>query len=264
MEIAFCKYQGTGNDFIIIDHRHMTWSLSQDMITRLCHRRFGIGADGLILLQSSIEADFTMRYYNADGRESTMCGNGGRCIVAFAIDMGLSDKQNEIRFLAADGIHKARILRTLSHGFEVELQMQDVNSWEITSDNELIVHTGSPHFVKNCTSLAQADIVSMARKIRYNSRFEQDGINVNFIERESQILHVRTYERGVEDETYSCGTGVVASSIACYLLMGFVPDKIITPGGELSVKFTFQSEQFSEIYLSGPAIKVFDGTLEME
>lgn len=259
MSITFYKYQGTGNDFIIIDQRDNASRPTQQTIEAWCHRRMGIGADGLILLEPSDKAHFFMRYYNADGRESTMCGNGGRCIAAFAIELGLVDAQEIIRFEAVDGMHQARVLKEISNGFEIELQMQDVTYWRLTLQNELVVHTGSPHFVQISQDVKNIDIIHQARAIRYHEPFNEEGINVNFIERDNENLLVRTYERGVEDETLSCGTGAVASAIAAQLMMGYTPKTLQTPGGTLSVRFVFDGKRFSDVYLSGPTVKVFKG-----
>jgi diaminopimelate epimerase len=255
----FTKYQGTGNDFILVDDRDEQFVQSREFIEHLCHRRFGIGADGLILLQNHPEYDFRMVYYNSDGRESTMCGNGGRCITAFAAGLGLVSAGKTIRFEAADGYHEAELLESLSHGFIVDLKMQDVQQVNITPDTA-VLNTGSPHYVVTCDDLENLDIVREARAIRYSERYAKEGININFIAAETDGIRVRTYERGVENETFSCGTGVVASAIAAtYLLPGLAVQTIYTKGGNLAVRFEKDGDKFVNVHLVGPAEKVFRG-----
>jgi diaminopimelate epimerase len=261
MELNFYKYQGTGNDFIIIENRQRQVALNTEQVKFLCHRRFGIGADGLMLLESEPGFDFRMVYFNSDGNVGSMCGNGGRCIVAFAKHLHLiSDK---CRFLAVDGPHEA----TIGGNNIISLKMQDVKDVEINPDH-FYLNTGSPHYVKEVKSLKNFDVVGEGRKIRYNDRFKEHGTNVNFIERLENGIFVRTYERGVEDETYSCGTGVTASALIAGL-QGFSGSKnschIKTPGGELDVKFDRVLEKnFYNIWLQGPAEMVFKGTIELE
>ena len=261
--MKFYKYHGTGNDFIMVDDRIQTFDgNNQDLIKGFCHRRFGIGADGLILLRNLKGFDFEMVYFNADGRPSSMCGNGGRCIVQFAHDLGII--QNEAKFMAIDGLHTATIENDL-----VSLKMCDVNNIEYNS-GDYILDTGSPHYVKYQKNLGQLDVVTEARKIRNNKRFIEKGINVNYIELIENTLHVRTYERGVEDETLSCGTGVTASAIAHFLDV-FADNgpstenyiNISCPGGQLKVSFSYDGKtQFSNIFLIGPAQKVFEGSIK--
>lgn len=260
MTVKFDKYQGTGNDFIMIDNRH--YGIGKDnttLIERLCNRKFGIGADGLILLQEKKSFDFEMVYFNSDGRESSMCGNGGRCLVKFAHQLGLV--KNTCRFVAIDGPHDASVL---THGI-ISLKMKDVDALERVGE-DYILNTGSPHYVVFVKDVKALDVVNEGRKIRYSARFAGQGINVNFVELtgEGQI-NVRTYERGVEDETLSCGTGVVASSLALAYRSGQVLNtiKIKTPGGDLEVKFNPQGEGFKDVYLIGPAEKTFSGVVEI-
>ncbi len=257
--MKFYKYQGTGNDFLIIDDREEQFPLhNKELIAGLCNRRFGIGADGLMLLRNEKGFDFRMIYYNADGNESSMCGNGGRCIALFARQMGIISTNTS--FLAVDGPHLA-----LFNGDLVELQMQNVS--EITSHaNHFVLNTGSPHYVLPCSNTATTDIITKAKAIRYNDQYKPNGINVNFIEWQQSRLYVRTYERGVEDETLSCGTGVTAAAIAWYLLnkkTSTAPFEvpITTPGGELKVKFQFNPKEntFTNVWLIGPAKLVFSG-----
>lgn len=230
------------------------------LIEKLCHRRFGIGADGLILLQKHESADFYMKYYNSDGRESSMCGNGGRCIAQFAKDLNVvGDKAT---FYAVDGFHEADYENNV-----VSLLMKDVDAIDKRSNDEFVLNTGSPHFVIFMdANIDGLDIVSMAKKIRYNDEFAKDGINVNFVNIIGENeLKVRTYERGVEDETYSCGTGVTASVLA-YSLRNSVEGKPITVqtlGGTLSVKYTPNEHSFKQVYLQGPALRVFEGDISL-
>jgi len=258
MQLHFYKYQGTGNDFIIIDNRKKNFTAEEQRIARLCHRRFGIGADGLMLLETDPGTDFAMRYFNADGKESTMCGNGGRCMVAFAHKLGLTG--NHVRFSAIDGIHEA-FIDTPSY---VRLRMQDVQGIEM-QQKEGFLNTGSPHFVQWVGRVKEINVVEEGRKLRYHERFMPGGTNVNFVERiDENTLFVRTYERGVEDETLSCGTGVTASAI-----FAGIEDKndkvtyfIQTLGGQLTVRYRKTGRnQWTDIWLEGPAEFVFEGNI---
>jgi len=261
MEITFHKYQGTGNDFIMIDNRINPISLTHEQVYFLCHRRFGIGADGLILLESEPGFDFRMVYYNSDGNQSSMCGNGGRCITAFAKHLGLiSDRA---RFSATDGPHEAN----LDENEIVSLKMQDVKSME-QGEDYFYLNTGSPHYVKLVADIENYDVVAEGRKIRNNTRFREEGTNVNFIEKQNEELVVRTYERGVEDETFSCGTGVTAAALVA-AVMGISNGKnnclIKTKGGILEVTFEKVLEQnFYNIWLKGPAVSVFKGSIRFD
>ena len=257
MQIQFYKYQGTGNDFVLIDNRNNLVDLTMEQISFLCNRRFGIGADGLMLLELEPGCDFKMVYYNSDGNQSTMCGNGGRCIAAFAKHLGLIG--NTAKFLAIDGMHEAII-----ESDQVSLKMQDVKQIEI-GDDYFYLNTGSPHYVKIVNSLDSFDVVTEGKKVRYNGRFSEEGTNVNFIEKIDENLFVRTYERGVEDETYSCGTGVTAAAIVASI-KGLSNSKnnclIKTKGGNLEVTFEKVLEQnFYNIWLKGPATMVFNGSI---
>lgn len=253
MVVDCYKYQGTGNDFILIDNRDMSVTLTEDQIKWLCDRRFGIGADGLMLLELEPGADFEMVYFNSDGKESSMCGNGGRCITAFAKHLGLVD--THAKFIAIDGMHEAKI-----DGDIVSLKMNDVRNVEV-GDGFYYLNTGSPHYVKFVTDIENFDVYKEGKKIRNNDRFVYEGTNVNFIEKQGDSLFVRTYERGVEDETLSCGTGVTASALVA-ALKGISNNKnaclIKTLGGELNVKFDKVLENtFYNIWLEGPAKFVF-------
>lgn len=259
MRLTFYKYQGTGNDFVMIDNRDQIISKNDTkLINRLCDRKFGIGADGLILLENSDDPqdDFKMVYFNADGNESSMCGNGGRCLVAFAKFLGIINEN--ARFTAIDGVHEA----TVKDGI-VSLKMQDVNE---ISENEdfLFLDTGSPHHVIFTENIGLKDIKKEGAEIRYSDRYKNGGTNVNFVESISDdSFSVRTYERGVEDETLSCGTGVTAVALAAYKAGKTKSDKVklITLGGELSVDFSKEENGFSNIWLSGPAQQVFKGEI---
>jgi diaminopimelate epimerase len=260
MEIQFTKYQGTGNDFILLDNRGNRYAaLTNGQVKRLCDRRMGIGADGLMLMNEKAGYDFEMKYYNADGRESTMCGNGGRCIVKFAYELGIH--RNEYKFLAADGEHVAEI----DTDGTVSLKMIDVDKVK-KIHGDFILNTGSPHYVKLVSDVMTMDVYSKGRDIRYSKDFEEEGINVNFVEQtDEDKITVRTYERGVEDETYSCGTGVVASALVCYHNEnGFNDVGIKTLGGNLNVEFDrLEEDRYVNIWLSGPAEKVFTGTVDI-
>jgi diaminopimelate epimerase len=257
--IKFSKYQGTGNDFIMIDNRPLSAKLSQPEIAHLCHRRMGIGADGLILLQNHPDYDFDMVYYNSDGFPSSMCGNGGRCIAAFAAQIGIENPTGVLRFMAVDGVHEAVLESPVKDGFKVNLKMQDVNQVTLR-ESYAILNTGSPHFVVRVNDVDGLDLIKQAHAIRYSDQFKEKGINVNFVQPLGQEIKVRTYERGVEDETWSCGTGVVASAIASFLFTGQMASGIQTKGGVLGVSFQTEDRQhFTNIHLIGPAVKVFDG-----
>ncbi len=258
-KMNFHKYQGTGNDFIILDNRNWSYTaLTLERVKFLCDRRFGIGADGLMLLNTKAGYDFEMKYYNSDGRESSMCGNGGRCLVKFAYDLGI--RKSEYHFLAADGPHQAEI----DDKNIVSLKMKNVENIR-DHHGDFILDTGSPHYVKLVADVMDYDVYHKGMDIRYSSDFAKEGINVNFVEqkRPDEII-VRTYERGVEDETLSCGTGVTASALACYHNeMGYNDVRVITKGGKLTVKYDRVGENYFEnIWLCGPALKVFEGTID--
>jgi diaminopimelate epimerase len=252
--LQFFKYQGTGNDFIMVDDRTGTFPVNQKYIEHLCHRRFGIGADGLILLQNTEGYDFRMVYFNADGNEGSMCGNGGRCTVRFAQDLGVFS--NNTTFLAVDGPHEAK-----ANLAEISLKMIDVETVE-PDDNVFFINTGSPHYVMFVDDVQNTDVVGIGRAIRYGDTYgSKDGTNVNFVEIiDAQTLRVRTYERGVEDETYSCGTGVTACALAAFVRLGMPsPVQVQTEGGALRVSFETDGNTFKNIHLIGPAVKVFEG-----
>ncbi len=254
--MKFSKYQGTGNDFILIDDRDAAFPLAdQAFIAQLCHRRFGIGADGLILLRNDPDYDFRMVYFNADGAEGSMCGNGGRCLTRFAHDLGLFDTQT--RFVAVDGAHTA----VVEEG-DISLKMSDVTGIE-NRNGFTFLNTGSPHVVQFVADITVVNVVAEGRVIRHDAAFP-GGTNVNFVQlTDHQTVRVRTYERGVEDETYSCGTGVTAVALAAHRQENMAgPVFIETPGGNLRVSFRGQPDgSFNDIYLTGPAKRVFAGTI---
>ncbi|WP_282043012.1 diaminopimelate epimerase [Winogradskyella flava] len=258
MTVTFYKYQGTGNDFIIVDNRLQQIDKNNTKrIEELCDRRFGIGADGFILLENDKIADFKMVYYNADGKESSMCGNGGRCIAAFAKYLGIISSTAE--FEAIDGLHKARI-----NGDIVYLQMQNVETIEAYK-NHTFLDTGSPHHVELVSQIEAFDVKQNGAKIRYGQPYGRAGSNVNFVEQLSNDrFAVRTYERGVEDETLSCGTGVTAVALAMHKGAKTNSDEVSlkTQGGELKVKFEEDKDGYKNIWLIGPAQQVFKGEIE--
>ncbi len=259
MKIPFYKYQGTGNDFIIIDNRGTGYLTrrNSDIIRWMCNRRFGIGGDGLILLQEKHGFDFEMVYFNSDGKEGSMCGNGGRCITSLACHLGLV--KDSCTFLAIDGPHQAKIIRE----DWIELKMSDVTEIEKGQDY-FVLDTGSPHYVIFVEDLNDINVVESGQVIRYSDRFREKGINVNFVERNNFYLQVATYERGVEDETLSCGTGVTAAAISSFyknkLPLAATEIYIGTMGGDLQVKFVPEPDgAFRQVWLCGPAVQVFAG-----
>ena len=260
MNIPFRKGHGTGNDFIIADNRDHSFPVHKILIADLCHRRFGIGADGLMLLENSPHSGFGMRYFNADGGEGSMCGNGGRCIAAFASHMGVA--LNEMTFSAVDGIHHARILATDDKTMMVSLRMQDVDNVS-RQENFFLADTGSPHYVEFVESVEIPGLMERGKQIRYSPAFAPGGVNVNFACFTSQGIKMRTYERGVENETLSCGTGSVAVALAASILRGGGSWKILAPGGELQVDFIPDKTVFREVNLQGPATRVFSGTIQI-
>lgn len=259
MQVPFYKYQGTGNDFVMVDNRTLFFPKGNTaLIERLCDRRFGIGADGLILLEEADGYDFRMVYYNSDGNESSMCGNGGRCLVAFALRLGLIE--SSAHFIATDGPHFA----TISGGV-VSLQMKDVD--EILMDPTFTyLNTGSPHHVEMVDDLRGLDVKAKGSAIRYSDLYGEKGSNVNFVHQEGpDVFSVRTYERGVEDETLSCGTGVTAVAIAMNATGKTASQtiKLKVEGGELEVTFTKEGDRFTDVFLKGPATFVFSGSIEI-
>lgn len=258
MNVVFTKYQGTGNDFVMIDNLSGEYDkLTIEQVKLLCDRKFGIGADGLIKINSHETFDFEMDYYNSDGTKS-FCGNGARCSVAFAKSLGIIEVKT--RFYAIDGAHQAKI-----EGGQVELEMLPIQKIEKTT-SDFILDTGSPHFVRFVDQIEVIDIVDFGNFIRYSDEFKQDGINVNAVEIISENhLKMLTYERGVEDETLSCGTGVTAVALA-YLMKENSSSKEVfvkTKGGDLSIRADRKNVGFENIWLIGPATKVFQGTIDV-
>lgn len=259
MIITFYKYQGTGNDFIMIDNRDLSFNKNDvNLINHLCDRRFGIGADGLILLEPSKISDFKMVYFNADGNEGSMCGNGGRCIVAFAKQLGVI--KNKTEFEAVDGLHIASIENDI-----ISLKMIDVEHID-TFESHCFLNTGSPHHVEFNKNISELDIVSKGKQIRFGAPYFEEGTNVNFTEQLTEnSFKVRTYERGVEDETLACGTGVTAVAIAAHKskLSTNNTINIEVLGGKLSVQFSETNNSYSNVYLIGPAKFVFKGEFKV-
>lgn len=254
--VNFSKFHGAGNDFIMINAIKNEIVLSEELIFKMCDRRTGIGADGLIILMHSDNHDFRMRYYNCDGKESTFCGNGGRCIAAFAHQQGII--KNEATYEAVDGIHKAKVTETSPNEYLVELTMRDILSYKL-DDNSLLIDTGSPHYVKKVMNLDIMDVNAEGAKIRYDKDISTDGVNVDFLLNDNGNIRIRTYERGVENETLACGTGVTASAMAASLWYGGDDIDIYTQIAKLNVRFDKDGNTFKNVVLTGPAAHVFDG-----
>jgi len=256
MTVEFYKYHGTGNDFVLIDNRSLFFDKNNtELISKICSRHFGVGADGLILLENDNLYDFKMIYFNSDGKQTSMCGNGGRCIISFAKKLNIID--DKANFMAIDGIHEGIINNNL-----IKIKMNTVS--EIQNINTgFLLDTGSPHFVKFCDSIDNINVFEFGRELRNNKEISEDGVNINFTEViDNSSIKVRTYERGVENETLSCGTGVIASALSAYE-KGLVDTnriKINTLGGELFVSFEFNNI-YKNIWLEGPAIEVYKGQI---
>lgn len=256
MKINFTKYEGNGNDFIIIDDRKEEFSEDNVlMISKLCDRKFGIGADGLILLRKHKVYDFQMIYFNSDGNESSMCGNGGRCLVSYALQLDIDLKTNS--FLAIDGVHKFKVVDN-----EIYLKMNDVKDIVVKNGYNFL-NTGSPHVVQIVENVDEINVYEQGKKIRRQFQ-EMNGVNVNFVSFNNDIIKCRTFERGVENETLSCGTGAVAVALYIFKKKKISDNKIIvsTKGGSLSVSFKNDGNSFQEIWLKGDINKVFDGLIE--
>ena len=261
MKIEFAKYHGAGNDFIMTDCRKTDDSVfSEKLVKSLCNRNFGIGADGLILLMNDENADFRMKYFNSDGKEGTMCGNGGRCITAYAKKLGLVNKKAV--FSGIDGLHEAVIKSPQT----IDLKMIDVHSVRKLSDGYLL-NTGSTHFVLFCNNIDKLNVYEKGKEIRSQSRFGKEGTNVNFVEiLDKGHMKIRTFERGVENETLACGTGAVASAISSYIHTNTdnTAYKVYVHGGTLEVRFEEKRDlSFENIWLSGPAEFVFEGIIQI-
>ncbi len=243
----------------MIDNRDEKFSgLTSAQIQKICQRRFGVGADGLILLEDSDKYDFKMVYFNSDGRESSMCGNGGRCILQFVYDLGLT--QENYAFTAIDGLHHGVVDRD-----EVCLEMTDVQDVKMFENGDLFLDTGSPHHIVFADALPGDDFIAQAKNIRHNDRYNEQGVNVNFVKVTPKLLEMRTFERGVENETLSCGTGVTAAAISSYH-SGKIKSNVIdveTSGGRLQVKFKPNGAGYKDIWLIAPATRVFEGEIEV-
>ena len=260
MQITFYKYQGTGNDFVMIDNRLGVFPKDNiKLIAHLCDRRFGIGGDGLILLENDPETDFKMVYFNSDGNQSTMCGNGGRCLVAFAKKLQVI--QNETTFNAVDGLHHASV----DQDEIVSLQMIDVNSINTTA-NYSFLNTGSPHHVQIVEDLENYNVKDNGAAIRYGDLYGKEGSNINFVKKiNDTTFSLRTYERGVEDETLACGTGATAAAIAMNATgeTDATSINLNVEGGKLIVSFDKEDNIYTNVFLKGPAEFVFEGTIEI-
>lgn len=259
--LHFYKYHGTGNDFIIINLTNQSLGLSTEQIAFLCDRHKGIGADGLMMLLPSEVYDFKMKYYNSDGHEGSMCGNGGRCMLAFAHDMGII--KDRYHFIAVDGEHEGRILSNDAIEKVVELKMSDVMNIKMIK-NHFEIDTGSPHYIEFRKDIEDMDTYAEGKSIRYSPPYKEEGINVNFVVENENQLSVRTYERGVENETLACGTGVTAAAIASAIRQDLMYKNfdINVLGGMLNVRFNSEdARKFTNIYLTGPTVFVFEGTI---
>ncbi len=265
--MKFYKYEGTGNDFVMIDDRDLKFPIEDvALVAKLCDRRFGVGADGLILLQERAGMPY-MKYYNSDGQESSMCGNGGRCFGRFMHELGIIGE--EAVFEAIDGLHEVKIDLSTQ---QVALKMIDVTQISYLEEGVYELNTGSPHYVQfKSENVKELPIVDLAKAIRYNPNYRESGINVNFANLLGlKDISIRTYERGVEDETLSCGTGATAVALAAAKFVGLpignhsVTIKVM--GGELTIRFNYMSEpsHFSDIWLVGPANQVFKGELDLK
>lgn len=259
MKVSFFKYQGTGNDFVMVDNRDGKYDdLNIEHIQLICNRKFGVGADGLIKLNQKKGFDFEMDYYNSDGSKS-FCGNGARCSIAFAYQLGLRAK--EFLFDAIDGMHYASI----DEEGIVSLKMNDVSEI-VRNGNDFYTYTGSPHYVRFVKEVDKTDVLNEGKSIRFSEKYKQEGVNVNFVEEKENYFFVRTYERGVEDETLSCGTGVTACALVIANnkeLEGRFEIPIKTLGGNLSIKAKKENKVYSEVYLIGPAKFVFEGEIHV-
>lgn len=256
MIIDFYKYHGTGNDFVLIDNRSLFFDKNNlELISKICSRHTGVGADGLILLENHNQYDFKMIYFNSDGKQTSMCGNGGRCVISFAKKLNIIN--DNVTFLAIDGLHEGIINEDI-----IKIKMIKVSNID-EAHNGCLLDTGSPHFVKFCTSVNNINVFQSGRELRNNKEISEDGVNINFTEIiDNSSIKVRTYERGVENETLSCGTGVIASVLSAHS-KGLVDSnriKITTLGGELFVSFDFKNV-YDNIWLEGPAIEVFKGQI---
>ncbi len=259
--MIFYKYHGTGNDFVLVDNRKGDITITTEQVQKMCERHFGIGADGLILVETDPEVDFSMIYYNSDGNVSSMCGNGGRCVVKFARLMGIIS-ENSTLFRAADGIHTAKILKDGN----IALQMNVSNDHELYGQ-AYILNTGSPHYVRFRFGIDRLNMIKEGRNVRNSPKFKREGINVNIVEEMPDRLQIRTYERGVENETLSCGTGVVAAAVSWYFKERKKNNEIVhveTKGGNVAVELHGNEHgKIETAWLIGPAREVFIGEVDI-
>jgi len=254
--IKFSKFHGAGNDFVMVNAKDVPFVATDEEIFKICHRRTGIGADGLIVILPSEKCDFRMKYYNCDGHESTFCGNGGRCVAAFAFEQGIASQH--MVYEAIDGLHEAFVSIVSAKEYKVSLSMRNIDSFEI-NDDRLLINTGSPHYVTRIENLMKFDVFKNGAVIRYDKNISNDGVNVDFMELIDGQYYIRTYERGVEDETLACGTGVTASAIAASLWYGGNDINIKTTLATLNVKFKKEGNRIYNVVLTGPATHVCDG-----
>ena len=258
MIVQFYKYQGTGNDFILIDDRSENIDLNKDHISKLCSRKYGIGSDGIIIIREKLGYDFEMIFHNPDGSQS-FCGNGSRCAVLFAYHIGIITRKT--KFLSTDGEHEAIV----KDGSIVELKMNDPTVFSHKGNQTFFINTGSPHHVEFRDEIDSLDFLNESKKIRFNNEYASDGVNVNFVEKNAVGIKMRTYERGVEDETLSCGTGVTAAALAFanHESNDCNEVEVLTAGGNLKVRYTKSNKSFSDIWLIGPAQYVFKGDMDV-
>lgn len=263
MRIPFSKYHGAGNDFILLHAQYQTL-FNQKEIERLCDRHMGIGADGLIFLAPSDNLHIEMVYHNSDGNEASMCGNGGRCAVAFAHSAGWTNES--IILHAFDGDHPAAVLSRNKHNWDIELKMSDTGV-PTQSGDDFFIDTGSPHLIHFVKDLFAFDVSTVGANLCHAKAFVSHDVNVNFVEESSGLLKARTFERGVEAETLACGTGVTAVALVDgfrHNRLGNNETKVVMPGGDLMVRYFYDGQRFSDIWLRGPVVHVFDGMIDRE
>ena len=257
MLVNFYKYQGTGNDFVIIDLRSNNFQLTENNIKTICNRKFGIGSDGLMIMKNHNDYDFEMKFFNPDGSES-FCGNGSRCAVLYSFHHGLI--QRKCTFLTNDGVHKASVKKDEI----VRVSIRRPQEFNELKNDSFEINTGSPHFIQFMSNINKLDFLTYCKSIRNNKKYKKNGININLVEERNSNLMMRTFERGVENETLSCGSGVTAAAIAFgYRKTNINKVHVQTPGGDLTVEFKMNKSTFSEIYLSGPSSFVYKGELNI-
>ena len=264
MKIQFYKYQGTGNDFVMVDNRSGNFNYNNaEFISSICDRRYGIGCDGLILIEDNNDLDFTMKYFNSDGSELGMCGNGARCVTQFAKKLGIIN--DSAIFQASDGAHHAEIID--NNYVRVKMNDIDMSNYDLIDKNfdNIYLDNGAPHLVINSNDIDKIDVFNEGRKIRYGDKYKHEGVNINFVEftSNSSLCKVRTYERGVEDETLSCGTGAIAVAVVLNYsnIINKEEIKISMKGGNLKVSFSRVGDNFSNIWLSGAVSEIYKGEI---